>query len=356
MIEQGHIRIENVYYMLAYAFRALSDEKEYDRVRTESFENAEDLFGEILSLGMSGLVKRGLHRAYVEANEDMAGLRGKIEMTATMRHKISGRNMLNFTHDDFSADNDFNRILKTTAVWLLRTGRLHKSGDRLKRVLMSFGEIGELDAQHIRWGALRYQRNNAHYVMLMNICRFVIDGLIMGDDVNAGDRKIRHIRYDEEKLCNLYEAFIREYYARHFNLCARAAWIDWAIDEGDDSSQLPQMKTDIMLSRGDKKLIIDAKFYNRSMQEHMGKYSVHSHNLYQILAYVNNARANEPIFDIAGMLLYAKTDDSRQPDLNVTIAGMPICVQTLDLSCKFEQIAAQLNAIAEKYFGMLPHD
>ena len=57
------IAIQNIYYMLAYAFRTLR-EGDYARVGTEDFENAEDLFGEILSIGISRLLKRGLHRMY----------------------------------------------------------------------------------------------------------------------------------------------------------------------------------------------------------------------------------------------------------------------------------------------------
>ena len=57
------INILNIYYMLAYAFKALR-EGVYSNMSGEDFEHAEDLFGEILSLGLSHLLKRGLHRMY----------------------------------------------------------------------------------------------------------------------------------------------------------------------------------------------------------------------------------------------------------------------------------------------------
>ena len=355
MISTEHIRIENVYYMLAYAFRTLSEKNEYARVKTESFDCAEDLFGEILAIGLSGLVKRGIHRDYLEVNEDIAGIRGRIEMAATMRHRINHRMLVNCTHDEFSIDNEFNRILKTSAALLLRTGRLVKSGDRLKRAVMHLGDVSEMDPRGIRWSALRFQKSNAHYLMLINICRFVIEGLLMGDDPDGGDKTIRVFSFDEDRLCRLYEAFLRGYFARHFNLCAGAEQIDWALNDGDDGSDLPRMLADISLADGFRKLIIDAKFYSRTMQEHHGKYSVHSHNLYQILSYVGNAQVNEDAagtnLPVSGMLLYARTDEAIQPDVSVTIAGHPIEVKTLDLACPFAEIAAQLDSIASKHFG-----
>ena len=57
------IRIENVYYMLAYAFEALR-KGPYVKINPDEFVNAEDMFGWILGLGISRLIKQGLHREY----------------------------------------------------------------------------------------------------------------------------------------------------------------------------------------------------------------------------------------------------------------------------------------------------
>ena len=47
------------------------------------------------------------------------------------------------------------------------------------------------------------------------------------------------------------------------------------------------------------------------------------------------------------MLLYAKTDGFVQPNQTYQMSGNTIYVQTLDLNCKFEWIAKQLDAIIE---------
>jgi 5-methylcytosine-specific restriction enzyme subunit McrC len=49
------------------------------------------------------------------------------------------------------------------------------------------------------------------------------------------------------------------------------------------------------------------------------------------------------------MLLYAKTDEEIYPDNEYQMSGNRICVRTLDLNCDFEEIAAQLNEIAQKF-------
>ena len=45
------IKIKNIYYMLSYAFQTLND-KGYNKVATEEFENTAELFSEILIIGV----------------------------------------------------------------------------------------------------------------------------------------------------------------------------------------------------------------------------------------------------------------------------------------------------------------
>lgn len=67
---------------------------------------------------------------------------------------------------------------------------------------------------------------------------------------------------DEQRMCRLYEKFILEYYRKEFKnlITANASQIPWQLDD-EESSMLPVMQSDIMLQRGDRVLIIDAKYY-----------------------------------------------------------------------------------------------
>lgn len=353
MIASNGIRVENVYYMLAYAFKALG-EGVYARVKGEAFENAEDLFGAILSCGMQSLYKRGLYSAYLEEEEDLPCLRGKVDIPGTVRHYVNRRKMLHCAHDEFSVDNLYNRILKTTAAQLLRSGNLDKSLSALKSALLCFSNVSEVPLSSFRWSQLRYQRSNQHYLMLMNICRFVLDGLIMSDGIRDEGRLIRHVQYDEERLSHLYEAFLREYFVRHYKLGASAKAIDWAMDECGDArniNQLPSMRSDVVLANAKTKLIIDAKFYKTSMQTYWGHESVNSANFYQLFAYVTNEQNQDRQREVSGMLLYAKTEEEEVPDLRVTIAGNSYEARVLDLARPFAEISRQLDGIAKEYFG-----
>lgn len=108
------------------------------------------------------------------------------------------------------------------------------------------------------------------------------------------------------------------------------------------------MQSDIMLTYGKKTLIIDAKYYDHILQSQYQVQRLHPQNLYQIFAYVKN-KAVDTDGDVAGMLLYAETDEPIQPDCTCRMSGNPIRVKTLDLNRDFSEIAAQLHAIAERF-------
>ncbi len=55
--------------------------------------------------------------------------------------------------------------------------------------------------------------------------------------------------------------------------------------------------------------------------------------------------------NVAGMLLYAKTQEQITPNNKYSMDGNTIWVRTLDLNLPFPRIAEQLEKIAGDYFG-----
>lgn len=335
------ILVGNVYYMLAYAFRALSMGG-IGELGNEEFENLHNLFAEIIIRAMRRQLKRGLPRTYRSESDELGNLRGKIGIPASIRQMTFVRHHLICEFDEFTEDTAGNRLIKCAITLLLKQDGVSAERKRflkfLRSSLAAVADVGYRKIPPQRIGG-------AEYVMLVNICRFLLDGMIMNAD---GGHKMREWLPDE-KMNGLYEHFLLEYFRKHHPYFkARAARIDWDMDDAPPG--MPEMKSDVYLTYGGKTLIIDAKFYSRTMSEHYGKRTYHSHNLYQIYTYVKNAdRAKNG--HVAGMLLYAKTDEAVTPDNDSVIGGNVISVKTLDLSQRFEGIRAQLEKIAGSLMG-----
>ncbi len=338
------IRIQNVYYMLAYTFQILR-EQGYASCETEEFENTADLLSAILAKGVSVQIKRGLGRTYIEQTEALSCLRGKIDVTESIKQQTIIKQQLVCSYDEFSVNSYMNRILKTTMELLLRYDVPKARKKELRSLLLYFKDADTIDIYGINWG-FRFNRNNQSYQMLMSVCYLVIKGLLQ----TTADGSVKMMQFlDEQRMCRLYEKFILEYYRKHYpQIKTAASQIGWALDDGV-SAKLPTMQSDIMLSYGNKTLIIDAKYYEHTMQRQYDVHTLHSHNLYQIFTYVKNKAVSGG--EVSGMLLYARTEEAVQPDNVYMMSGNMISVKTLNLDCEFSEIASQLNDIADTFLG-----
>ena len=330
--------------MLAYAFRVLK-QSNYSQVATEEFENIHNLFAAILSKGISQQLKQGLYREYVDKYDELTVLRGKLNIQGTIKNRVKNRQRLSCEFDELSEDNIFNQILKLTATILIKNRNVDSEyKSELKKSLLYFGDVSDISVSLIKWSTLRFQRNNQSYKMLMNICYLVIDGLLLS--TQSGEYNMATF-IDDRHMHSLYESFIREYYRYHYGneVSVSASFVDWDVPEGSEGIELlPKMKTDITLQKGEKTLIIDAKYYGHTMQHHFDSNTFHSANMYQIFTYVKNFD-KEQTGNISGMLLYARTNEAILPGNDYVIGGNKISVKTLNLNCDFEIIKEQLNTI-----------
>lgn len=208
MTNDKNILIRNIYYMLAYAFQVLK-RNNYASIASEKIEHIEDLFAEILSRGISYQLKQGLYREYVPRTESLPTMKGKIDITKTIKHRIQCQQILSCEFDELSENNIFNQILKTTISILLQEKIVAKERkNKLKKVLPFFVNINTIEPSIVKWNTLYFQRNNQTYKMLMNICYFILEGLLQTTE----DGKYHMATFSDEYMHRLYEKFVLEYY------------------------------------------------------------------------------------------------------------------------------------------------
>ena len=161
------IPVQNIYYMLSYAFRVLN-ERGYRDVATEQFDNAAELCAAILARGVAVQLKRGLDREYIPQTQALSSLRGKIDLAASIKTQSLMRKQLVCTYDDFTVNSDLNRILKSTMELLLHADISGVRKKELRKRLVYFSDVDALDVHAINWN-IRYDRSNQTYRMLISV-------------------------------------------------------------------------------------------------------------------------------------------------------------------------------------------
>ena len=136
MIKDKKILINNIYHMLSYAFQTLKQEN-YKDVSIEPFDEIYDLFAAILSKGISFQLKHGLYKEYINYQEDLTLVSGKINISETIKKYSTHKKVLSCNFDKFSENNLYNKILKTTVMLLLRNKKVKAEyKDNLKKMML----------------------------------------------------------------------------------------------------------------------------------------------------------------------------------------------------------------------------
>ena len=340
------IPIQNIYYMLSYAFQTLQAEN-YKDLAAENFHNTAELCAAILDKGIGIQLKHGLRRDYVSKSESLSTLQGKLNISESIKTQTMLKKQMICTYDEFSTNIQFNQIIKSTVLLLLKANITNSRKKSLRKLLLFFSDVNEIDLHFVNWNQ-QYNRSNQNYQMLIGMCYLVYKGLLTTQ--NNGTTKLMDF-FDGQRMCRLYEKFLLEYYRKeHPELTANASQIAWQLDD-TENQMLPRMQTDIMLSKNNNILIIDAKYYSHMTQQQYGIHTLHSNNLYQIFTYVKNKEFELRNYEhtVSGMLLYEQTDEDIIPNNTYHMSGNQISVLALDLNQDFSKISRTLDDIAKNF-------
>ena len=340
------IPIENIYYLLCYAWNKL-DEKERVNVSIDDKTELLDLFAKVLINATKMLLKRGIDKNYIDHTEELAGVKGKIQISKTLKSNLLFKQRTICTFDDFSANIISNRILVSTIYRLTRTKGLDK---QLKNELVSLqrmlSDIDQIEITNSLFKQVRLNRNNRFYGFVMNVCQIIYESTFPSEE--HGKYKFSDFTRDDNKMNQLFEAFIRNFYKieQQKYKTAKKETIKWQFDNTDNESYqyLPQMETDITLENEVEKIIIDAKFYRETMTVNYDKEKIKSANLYQLFSYLLNQQDGSlKTQNAKGILLYPTIETDY--NLNFKYYNHNIQIRTVNLNSNWRKISSRLKEI-----------
>jgi 5-methylcytosine-specific restriction enzyme subunit McrC len=338
-----NIPIENIYYLLCYAWNKL-DEK--DRVAVSIDDNTRllDLFAKVLINATRILIKRGIDKSYVDFTTEFSGIKGKLELSQTLKSNLQLKQKTVCTFDEFSANVLTNRILVTTLIRLVRTSGLDgELKSEIKKLLWMFEGIVQIEIKPSVFAQIRLHRNNKFYSFILSVCQIIYENSLPSE--SAGTWNFVDFTRDERKMNQLFEAFIRNFYRIEQKVYpnVRSEIIRWNFltTESESYQYLPQMKTDITLENEQSKIIIDAKYYKETMIENYGKEKIKSANLYQLFSYLLNQHTEtEKSRTATGILLYPTIE--KDYDLKFKYQSHNIFIKTINLNTSWKNIEQRL--------------
>jgi 5-methylcytosine-specific restriction enzyme subunit McrC len=343
-VATADIPIRNVYFLLCYAWNRLQEGNVVDVSKLRSTELV-DLFALVLVGGINHLARRGLEQGYQLQEQEVVGLRGRVDLVTSARRMLlfHGRTLCSF--DELSADTLQNQILKATVRVLSALPTVDR--DLRKRLVDTFRNLNGIQnirLTHATFRSVQLHSNNRFYKFLLNVCELVSGAWLV--DEQSGSYAFRNFLRDERQMARLFESFVFNFWRLETTGVGvtreRLLWPAKSTSD-PDLLHLPRMETDITLIRGETKTIVDTKYYKETLSKFYDAETVHAANLYQIMAYVRTASRSSS-GTVEGMLLYPTVD--RQLRLSYEIDGFRIRVCTVNLGGEWQEIRDELLELA----------
>ena len=311
------IPIQNIYYLLCYAW-GLPEQREWIKVDADSCPAVLDLLSRLLTKGADVLLKRGLAKEYHTHEEEIAGIKGKLEIAPTIKRNRHREGKTICSIDDLTGNILLNQIVYTSMFRLLGNKDLDVSVKKdLYRTFLRFPKVQIIQISRATFKDVRLNRNNRFYRLIINVCEMLLANMLPEEN-RPGEYRFLDFTRDEDMMNGIFESFLRNFYRQECSLdypIVKRSKIYFQLDpiKSEDMDLLPVMETDVTLdnpSEG-KRIILDAKYYNDMFVSRYGvKRTLRSDHIRQIMSYVQNQEDPAVPYTLKtkGIMVYPKTN------------------------------------------------
>lgn len=197
------VPIENVFRMLEYAYRLRAFPWPDKTIHAESIAELFESLARILARRIRDRTRKGLHRRYVERDERLPFVRGRVELRRA--HRLLWDPSIHCHFEEHTPDHSGNRILLWTLLTILRSGILGRKAGRevggAARALR--GAVSIVACSEADCARQHYDRLSHDYEPLHALCRFFLSQT--GPSQQVGERQMSPFLL---KMDQLFEAFV----------------------------------------------------------------------------------------------------------------------------------------------------
>jgi 5-methylcytosine-specific restriction enzyme subunit McrC len=352
------IPIRNLWYMLLYAWNEtpLTAIRGWTMAEVESAPTLDALLASILVKLMQQRLRIGLSHDYVEEEQALHGIRGRIQFAESIKQRTLDRGQIICKYEGYSANSRKNQIIRTTLARLSKLGQfgpdvasVKELQQKLRRLLRDLDGIDfiELTPDSIHRQLVTRSGNDRDYRLMLAICDLILQRTMPADSEGGTATVVPELNHEELVLYNIYERFVANFYRIHLKGWGVNAQkrLEWHAKNANE--RLPSMIPDLILQEksSGQIIILDTKFTARSLVENQwGKLIFDSSHLYQLYAYLKSQEhLSEQHRSASGILLYPTVHEKLAEKIELQDHMMRI--ECVDLAAPWQEIERQLVEI-----------
>ena len=344
------VPVRNLWYMLLYVWDVVSWKNEW-KSEVEDAPTLDALLAMILGKLIQQRLRIGLGRDYRDHHAEIAGLRGRVDFTETLKRLSLPRGKTYCHFQVFSGNVLKNQIVRSTLARLVQTGNFgtdtKRAGTLRAQLRRIVSDMQEIDLIQLKSSVIRreqLQRHDLDYRIMLAICLLLNQNQMPTED--AGQSGLPAIDRDSYRLFDVYEKFVAKFYEHHLE-----EWtvfpqqkLVWPADEVNH--YLPEMRPDLTLEHRETqhRIVLDTKFTAKILSGRWEKKRFATPHLYQLYAYLKSQEHHsEQHRCCTGILLYPAV--SQRLSEVVRMQGHNLRWETVDLSESWEKIEFELLSI-----------
>ena len=345
------IPVRNLWLLMLYASELYTDNAEIRGAGAEERpDELPDLVAEILARAVEHRLQRTLSRAYVARHQPLTRVRGRIDVLQTESAQLLSRGQIACRYSELSVDNTVNRLIYAGLIVAGATARNHDRAHRCRQLAGMLRLQGVTPTLFSRSDAdaITLGRNQIADLHSVNAARLLLR-MNIPIEASGSAHRMSPLR-DAAAIRRLYEAAVRGFYRATLSPPWRVhpgeTVHTWPLDEHSAGALavLPVMRTDTILERPVRRIIVETKFADALKPNQFGTPKLSRNHIFQLYAYVQSQHDRDDLAATAeGVLLYPVVGG--QLDEFVVINGHRYRFLTVDLAADARTIRGRLVSV-----------
>ena len=264
--------------------------------QTAKFETQSESLLEILirifAKRVLDAVRRGMPRTYLDEENDLPALRGKLDVKRQFTVLAATPQRLACRYSSLSPDIALNQIVKAAVTHLAPMAETQTTKQLLAELTFVYAEITPVRPKLLRWDLVRLDRTNDVWRGILSLAQLLLDGLFQ---MTTAGRQTGFGLLFEMNL--LFEAYVANTLKRSaaqqgHKIRVQGGRIHCLRDLASDKPRF-QTKPDVIICReGRNELIVDTKWKKLTAPEDANNLAVSQADIYQMMAYAHLYKAS----------------------------------------------------------------
>jgi 5-methylcytosine-specific restriction enzyme subunit McrC len=234
--------------------------------------------------------RRGLPRAYLQQEEDLPALRGRLNVVRQFTAHAVRPDRLACRYDALSSDVPLMQVMKSCVIALRRHARAVATVRKLDELRFVLADVSDVTVSALPWAAVRIDRTNRRWETLYGLARLFLKRDWQATHRAADAGQGITLLFPMNDLFEAYVAALLKKALRPFELTVetQGGRLFCLIEEGEGGRKRFQTKPDLIVRRGAGGAvvtIIDTKWKRLSSAIEDRKHGVSQGDVYQMMSY-----------------------------------------------------------------------